>query len=57
MVQGELLHNTLFEELISQYRKVVSRAEDMIVQQMCGEVESALKVHFSTATSFVVFLS
>lgn len=55
--KGELPRNTLFEELISQYRNIVRRAEDMIMQQLCGEVESALKAHFSmvTSTSSVFF--
>lgn len=39
--------DTIFEELITQYSKLVSRAEDMIVQQAAGEVESGLKVHLS----------
>jgi RAD50-interacting protein 1 len=55
--QGELPSNTLFDELISRYGKIVSRTEDMIIQQMCGEVESALKVHFSMATSSVASFS
>ncbi|KAN0100870.1 RINT-1 / TIP-1 family domain containing protein [Tylopilus felleus] len=38
---------TIFEELIAQFAKLSSRAEDMLVQQICGECESALKSHFS----------
>ncbi|KIJ68701.1 hypothetical protein HYDPIDRAFT_173364 [Hydnomerulius pinastri MD-312] len=38
---------TIFEELVAQYAKLSSRAEDMLVQQICGECESALKPHFS----------
>ncbi|KAI0067928.1 hypothetical protein BV25DRAFT_1867678 [Artomyces pyxidatus] len=38
---------TIFEELVLQYNKLVSRAEDMIVQQVSGEVEGALKPYFS----------
>lgn len=30
---------------MTQYEKLVARAEDMIIQQICGEVEGALKVH------------
>ncbi|KAF9243838.1 TIP-1 family-domain-containing protein [Melanogaster broomeanus] len=37
---------TIFEELITQYAKLSSRAEDMLVQQICGECEAALKPHF-----------
>ncbi|KAJ7042676.1 TIP-1 family-domain-containing protein [Mycena alexandri] len=42
---------TVFEELVTQYRILVHRAEDMIVQQVCGEVEGGLKAHFSATTS------
>ncbi|KAJ6604224.1 TIP-1 family-domain-containing protein [Mycena vulgaris] len=42
---------TVFEELVAQYQKLVHRAEDMIVQQVCGEVEGGLKAHFSATTS------
>jgi hypothetical protein len=37
---------TIFEELVVQYRKLVDRAEGMIVQQVCGEIETGLKAHF-----------
>jgi hypothetical protein len=52
-VRGELPRNTLFERLILQYQKVVNRAEDMVIQQTCGEVEGALKAHFSAGISSV----
>ncbi|KAJ7693622.1 TIP-1 family-domain-containing protein [Mycena rosella] len=42
---------TVFEELVAQYEKLVHRAEDMIVQQVCGEVEGGLKAHFAAITS------
>ncbi|KAJ7462806.1 TIP-1 family-domain-containing protein [Mycena galericulata] len=42
---------TVFEELVTQYEKLIHRAEDMIVQQVCGEVEGGLKAHFSATTS------
>jgi len=42
---------TIFDELIQQYDKLVSRSEDMIVQQVCKEIEGGLKSHFSTLTS------
>jgi RAD50-interacting protein 1 len=38
---------TIFEELVQQYDKLVTRTEDMIVQQVCMEVETAWKVHFT----------
>lgn len=45
--------DTIFEELIVRYRGLASRAEDIIVQQVCGEVEGGLKAHFSSSMSFV----
>ncbi|KAF7306558.1 hypothetical protein MIND_00447100 [Mycena indigotica] len=42
---------TVFEELVSLYRKLMERAEEMIVQQVCGEIESGLKAHFSATTT------
>lgn len=38
---------TIFEELVTQFVKLSSRAEDMLVQQICGECEGSLKFHFS----------
>jgi hypothetical protein len=38
---------TIFEELVQQYEKLVTRTEDMIVQQVCTEVEIAWKAHFA----------
>jgi hypothetical protein len=45
--------STVFEEMISRYTKVVVRAEDMIVQQICGEVESNFRAHLNAVTSYV----
>ena len=42
---------TIFEELVQQYEKLVTRAEDMIVQQVCTEVEAAWKNHFARCAS------
>ncbi|KAF7367286.1 hypothetical protein MSAN_00790600 [Mycena sanguinolenta] len=42
---------TVFEELVTQYRVLVNRAEDMVVAQVCGEVEAGLKAHFAATTS------
>ncbi|KAJ7225939.1 RINT-1 family protein [Mycena pura] len=42
---------TVFAELVAQYRNLINRAEDMIVQQVCGEVEGGLKAHFAATTS------
>jgi hypothetical protein len=38
---------TIFEELVLQYDKLVDRAEEMLVQLICGEVESHLKTYFA----------
>jgi len=45
--ESEAPQDTIFEELVGQYRKLVSRAEDIIVQQVCGEIEGGLKAHFA----------
>ncbi|TFK36815.1 TIP-1 family-domain-containing protein [Crucibulum laeve] len=42
---------TVFEEVISRYQKLIVRAEDMIVQQVCGEVESVLRTHYNSTKS------
>ncbi|KAK7064595.1 TIP-1 family-domain-containing protein [Favolaschia claudopus] len=42
---------TVFEELVSQYRILVQRAEDIIVAQVCGEIEGGLKAHLTATTS------
>ncbi|KAF8640664.1 hypothetical protein AX17_000321 [Amanita inopinata Kibby_2008] len=49
--KGEALANTIFDELISRYTQVIVRAEDMMIQQIYGEVESSLKAHFHTMDS------
>ncbi|KAH9949502.1 RINT-1 family protein [Amylocystis lapponica] len=40
--------DTIFEELVTQYATLVTRAEDMIVHCVSGEVETDLKPHFSS---------
>lgn len=37
---------TIFEELVQQYEKLVTRTEDMIIQLVCAEVEAAWKTYF-----------
>ncbi|KAI0304653.1 TIP-1 family-domain-containing protein [Russula brevipes] len=39
---------TIFEELVQQYEKLVTRTEDLITQQVCAEVEAAWKTHFAS---------
>ncbi|KAL4068308.1 TIP-1 family-domain-containing protein [Scleroderma yunnanense] len=47
----EAPEGTIFEELVIQYEKLSLRAEDMLVQQICGECEAALKPHFASLAS------
>ncbi|KAK0456418.1 TIP-1 family-domain-containing protein [Armillaria borealis] len=42
---------TIFGELISHYRKLSIRAQDMIVQQVCAEVEGNLRPHLTATTT------
>jgi hypothetical protein len=42
---------TIFEELVMQFATLSSRAEDMLVQQICGECEGSLKSHFSASAT------
>ncbi len=44
---------TIFEELVQQYEKLVTRTEDMIIQQVCAEVEASWKVHFARCVLLV----
>jgi RAD50-interacting protein 1 len=44
---SDALDGTIFEELVQQYEKLVTRTEEMIVQQICTEVEAAWKTHFA----------
>ncbi|KAG6866034.1 hypothetical protein C0991_009443, partial [Blastosporella zonata] len=46
---GEIPEDTVFDELIAQYERLVTRAESMVVQQVCGEIENLLKAHFLTS--------
>lgn len=48
---GATTEGTIFEELVTQFVKLSSRAEDMLVQQICGECESSLKSHFSALST------
>ena len=38
---------TIFQELVTQYRSLAERAEDMIVRHVCSEVDFASKAYFS----------
>ena len=43
----DAIDGTIFEELVQQYESLVTRTEDMIIQQVCTEVEAAWKIHFA----------
>ena len=43
--------NTIFDALINVYRKLVERADDMIVLQVSNEVQNALKPHMQWLNS------
>ncbi|KAI9511767.1 TIP-1 family-domain-containing protein [Russula earlei] len=45
---SDAAEGTIFEELVRQYEKLVTRTEDMIVQQVCTEVEAAWKTRFAS---------
>ncbi|KAH9050479.1 TIP-1 family-domain-containing protein [Lactarius hengduanensis] len=47
----DAIDGTIFEELVQQYEQLVTRTEDIIVQQVCTEVEAAWKVHFASLSS------
>lgn len=49
--EADVLQSTIFEALLSLYQKLVERAEDMIVQQVSGEIESGLRAHFNANPS------
>ena len=44
--------NTIFDALIDVYRKLVERADDMIVLQVSNEVQNALKPHMQWLNSY-----
>ncbi|KAF5374888.1 hypothetical protein D9758_000035 [Tetrapyrgos nigripes] len=48
---SELTHGTVFREQVQRYQLLGRRAEDIIVQQVCAEIEAGLKVHFSAISS------
>lgn len=53
---GEVPEGTIFEELVVQYNQLEARAEDLIVQSVCNEVEAGLKTHFNSGgSSYVLF--
>ncbi|KAK0233270.1 TIP-1 family-domain-containing protein [Armillaria fumosa] len=49
--EDQFNQETIFGELISHYRKLSVRAQDMIVQQVCTEVEGRLRPHLTATTS------
>ena len=51
--EAEVPEGTIFEELVTQYNKLGERAEDLIVQSVCGEVEHGFKAHYSGSAACV----
>ena len=49
----EISTSTVFDEMISRYTKIIVRSEDMIVQQICGEIESNFRAHLNAVISCV----
>ncbi|KAK7694298.1 hypothetical protein QCA50_001480 [Cerrena zonata] len=47
----EVPEGTIFEELVVQYNQLAARAEDLIIQSVCNEVEVGLKAHFNSSGS------
>ncbi|KAF9065415.1 TIP-1 family-domain-containing protein [Rhodocollybia butyracea] len=43
--------DTIFQVIVDRYRKLGRRCEDIIVQQICAEIESSLKAHLSATAS------
>lgn len=37
---------SIFDKLIEDYRALAERAEDMVFQHVCGEIEMELRAHF-----------
>lgn len=50
-VSDDAPEGTIFEELVHQYEQLVTRAEDIITQQVCGEVETSLRSYWSKCVS------
>ncbi|KAG6817637.1 hypothetical protein H0H87_006265 [Tephrocybe sp. NHM501043] len=47
----DLPEDTVFEELITQYERLGTRAEGMVVHQVCGEIENLLKTYLSSSAN------
>lgn len=53
-VSDEAPEGTIFEELVHQYEKLITRAEDIITQQVCGEVETSLRSYWAKYVSISI---
>lgn len=42
----ESLTGSIFDKLIEDYGALAERAEDMVLQHVCGEIEMDLRAHF-----------
>lgn len=52
--EDEPPEGTIFEELVRHYKDLVTRAEDMIVHSVTGEVEAGLKPHLQGSPTYVL---
>lgn len=43
---GETYDGSIFDKLIEDYDALAERAEDMVFQHVCGEIEMELRAHF-----------
>ncbi|THU91630.1 RINT-1 family protein [Dendrothele bispora CBS 962.96] len=48
---AEVTQSTVFKDQVEKYQQMGRRAEDIIVQQVCVEVEAGLKLHLSAISS------
>jgi len=48
---GEVGNEMIFGEMLLRYSAIITRAEDMMVQQVCGEIEAGLRPHFIASSN------
>jgi len=55
MSEAEVIQGSVFKDQVERYRTMGQRAEDIIVQQVCAEIEAGLRQHLSATSAFVSF--
>lgn len=53
-LNGSWQDHTIFDVLTENSAEIASRAEDLLVQHICTEVEGQMKAHFSSIPSYVL---